>query len=254
MLRIVSTLLFSLLLAASGGGGATELVRVGAYPFLPFVDKSSGLTFDLLAAMNDFQTDYRFELVETSANRRYDDMARNTFSVMLFENRRWGWDGAGVAVESSKVFLRGDGEVYVARSMPGRGQDYFSTLNDKQILGVLGYHYSFADFEADQTLLRKRFKIVFGADNAVSLRNLLAGRGDVAVITKSYLSLYLLKYPQDRDKLLVSERLDQAYAHTVLVKKGSKPSAQEIDALLTRMESAGVLKKLWAKYGIENRP
>ena len=86
---------------------------------------------------------------------------------------------------------------------------------------------------------------------ACSLRNLLGGHGDVAVITKSYLSRFLVQNPDARDKLLVSDHMDQAYAHTVLVKKGSNPSAQDMDTLLARMEAAGVLKKLWAKYGID---
>lgn len=249
MFSFVYALLFALLLGATPVWSA-EPVRVGAYPFLPFVDKSSGLTFDLVQAMNAFQKDYQFELVSTSANRRYQDMGNGVFSVMLFENVKWGWEDQ--AVDASKVFLRGDGEVYVARSAPGRGQAYFQTLEDKQILAVLGYHYAFANFEADQVELRKKFRMTFSADNAVSLRNLLAGHGDVAVITKSYLALYVLKHPEVAAQLLVSEQFDQTYAHMALVKKGSKPTVQEIDALLGRMEAAGVLKKLWARYGIGN--
>ncbi len=249
MPSFVFALLFALLCGFSPAWSA-ELVRVGAYPFLPFVDKSSGLTVDLVQAMNAFQKDYRFELVSTSANRRYQDMANGTFSVMLFENIKWGWEAE--PVDASKVFLRGDGEVYVALNAPGRGQEYFQTFEDKQVLAVLGFHYGFANFEADQALLRNRFHITFSPDNEVSLRNLLAGHGDVAVITKSYLALYMLKNPQATKQLLVSEQFDQTYAHMALVKKGTKPTVQEIDTLLGRMEAAGVLKKLWARYGLAN--
>ncbi len=247
MLKLLLAGLFALL--GSINAGAAEIVRVGAYPFLPFVDKGSGLTFELLQAMNAFQKEYQFELVDTSPNRRYQDMASGNFSMMLFENVKWGWDAA--AVDVSKVYLRGDGEVYVARSAPGRGESYFDVLTDKQLLLVLGYHYGFANFESDQLELAKKYKISFSFDNAVSLRNLLMGRGDVAVITRSYLTRYLVQNPQDAEKLLVSLRMDQTYAHTALIKKGSKPTVQEIDALLDRMEAAGVLKKLWANYGIK---
>ena len=227
---------------------AAQPVLVGAYPFLPFVDKTTGLTFDLVQALNAFQKDYRFEVVNTSAKRRYRDMERGAFSMVMFENAIWGWDTA--AVDSSKVFLRGDGEVYVARRATGRGQEFFQTLGDKKILGVLGYHYNFANFASDPIVLASKFDITFSSDNEVSLRNLLSGHGDVAVITKSYLSRYLLQNPSAREKLLVSDHMDQAYTHTIVVKKGSKPSAQDMDALLARMEAAGQLKKLWAKYGI----
>lgn len=249
MVRIILTLLIAWA-CAHMPAGSTELVKVGAYPFLPFVDKSGGLTADLLQAMNTFQTDYRFQLVNTSPNRRYRDMADGTFNVIFFENIKWGWDAR--LVDASKVFLQGDGEVYVALKQPGRGQEYFKTLEDKHILGVTGYHYGFADFEADPSVLAHKFHMTFSPDNEVSLRNLLAERGDVAVITKSYLNSYQAKDPQALSKLLVSDRLDQIYAHTVLVKKGSKPTAQDIEALLDKMEAAGVLKKLWARYGLEN--
>ncbi len=247
--RVVLTLLM-LLLCGPTRAGTAETVNVGVYPFLPFVDKGGGLTADLVQAINAFQTDYKFQLVNTSSNRRYRDMADGSFSVMFFENVKWGWDSK--LVEASKVFLQGDGEVYVARSQPGRGQEYFDTLVDKHILATVGYHYSFANFEADPAQLAQKFSITFSADNQVSLRNLLAERGDVAVITKSYLKRFLQQEPTAASKLLVSERFDQTYAHTVLVRKGSKPTAQEIEALLDKMEAVGVLKKLWQHYGLEN--
>ncbi len=249
MIRTISTLLIALA-CLSGGASSAELVNVGVYPFLPFVDKSGGLTSDLVQAMNAFQKDYTFQLVNTSANRRYRDMADGSFSMVFFENIKWGWDSK--LVHASKIFLPGDGEVYVARNMPGRGQEYFNSLDDKQILAVLGYHYGFANFEADPAQLAQKFKISFSADNQVSLRNLLAERGDVAVITNSYLKNYLLQDPQAAAKLLVSDRFDQTYAHTVVVRRGSKPSVQDIETMLDRMEAAGVLKKLWARYGLEN--
>lgn len=249
MARVVLTFLIVLMMAASPTMAA-ETVNVGVYPFLPFVDKSGGLTAELVQAINAFQTDYKFQLVNTSSNRRYRDMADGTFSVMFFENIKWGWDSK--LVDTSKVFLQGDGEVYVARAQPGRGQEYFDNLADKQILAVVGYHYGFANYEADPTQLAQKFNLSFSADNQVSLRNLLAERGDVAVITKSYLKRFLKQEPGTAAKLLVSDRMDQAYAHSVLVRKGSKPSVQDMEALLDKMEAAGVLKKLWQRYGLDN--
>lgn len=227
---------------------APRTVKVGVYPFLPFSDGNTGLTHELVQALNAFQTEYHFETVPTSANRRYRDLADGIYTHIFFENIQWGWKPA--QVDASKVYLKGDGEVFVARAQRGRGQAYFQTLADKDILAVLGYHYAFADFEADPDVLRKRFSITFSTDNAVILRNLLSGRGDVAVLTRSYLSRYLVEQPQDRGLLLISQRMDQAYAHTALVAKEARPTAQELSRLLVQMESSGVLGKLWAAYGM----
>lgn len=245
--------ILALVLAFAAGGQpaqSAELVRVGAYPFLPFVDKSGGLTADLVLAMNAFQNDYTFQLVNTSANRRYRDMADGAFTMVLFENIKWGWDPS--LVHASKVFLKGDGEVFVALRKPGRGQEYFKALNDKRILGVTGFHYEFANLDTDPKRLAQRFKISFSPDNAVSLRNLLAERGDLAVITRSYLKSFLVKEPQLAARLLVSEKFDQTYAHTAVIRKGSKPTPEELDALFEKMESSGALKQLWMRYGLEN--
>jgi hypothetical protein len=248
MVRLVLTLLIALACTPARVGSA-EVVNVGTYPFLPFVTKSGGLTADLVQAMNAFQKDYAFRLVSTSANRRYRDMYNGSFHLMFFENIKWGWNPK--MVDASKVFLHGDGEVYVARSAPGRGQEYFKALEDKHLLGVVGYHYGFANFESDPAKWTQKFRVTFSGDNEISLLHLLAERGDVAVITKSYLTNYLVTNPQAVPKLLVSDRFDQVYAHTVLVKKGSKPSVQDVELLLDKMQAAGVLKKLWSQYGLE---
>ena len=160
--KAVRTVRLLLLLIAPWGLGAShawaaERVNVGVYPFLPFVDPSGGLTADLVHAMNAFQKDYQFQLVSTSANRRYRDMADGSFNVMFFENIKWGWDPKSVS--ATKVFLHGDGEVYVARSEPARGQEYFQTLQDKHLLATTGYHYGFANFEADPAILAQKYKI-----------------------------------------------------------------------------------------------
>jgi len=235
-------------LAFSVAAQTPTVVKVGVYPFLPFSDGSTGLTHELVDALNTLQRTYRFETVATSANRRYRDMGDGLYTHIFFENIQWGWQRT--QVDATKVYLRGDGEVFVARAQRGRGQEYFQTLADKDLLVVLGYHYAFADFEATPAILRERFSITFSTDNAVILHNLLAGRGDVAVLTKSYLGKYLTENPQDRGLMLVSDRMDQTYAHTALVAKGARPSAQELNRMLGQLQASGVLPKLWKAYGM----
>ena len=89
------------------------VVKVGVYPFLPFSDGSRGLTHELVQELNNAQADYRFETVPTSANRRYRDLADGAYTHIFFESIKWGWTSE--QVEASKVYLKGDGEVFVAR-------------------------------------------------------------------------------------------------------------------------------------------
>ena len=56
------------------------LIRVGGYPYAPFVVKDDsghyrGLTLDLIALLNDIQQDVHFVFVPTSAPHRYKALA-----------------------------------------------------------------------------------------------------------------------------------------------------------------------------------
>lgn len=226
------------------------IVGVGAYHFPPFLDDNVGVTPDLIKAMNAFQKQYKFVMVPTSAGRRYKDMRDGKFSLMLFESIAWGWENE--AVDASRVYLQGDGEVYVALAKPGRNQGFFHDLAKRTLIGVMGYHYGFADFNANQAELAKKFRITFADDSEAMLRMLIKERGEIAVVTKSYLQSYLLKHPELQGKLLISDRMDQAYNHTALVRKGNQPGVKEIEKILDGMEKSGQLKKLWAQYGIAN--
>ena len=67
-------LLISCLFSASVW--AAEIVKVGVYDFPPYAfitDKTAGITFEMIAAMNTFQKDYEFVAVPTTAKRRYRD-------------------------------------------------------------------------------------------------------------------------------------------------------------------------------------
>ncbi|GAJ48547.1 putative ABC transporter substrate-binding protein [Aeromonas salmonicida subsp. masoucida NBRC 13784] len=77
------------------------LIRVGGYPYAPFVVKESenryrGLTLDLISALNEVQQEVRFVFVPTSATYRYQALALGRFSLMLFEDIRWNWDAEQV--------------------------------------------------------------------------------------------------------------------------------------------------------------
>lgn len=241
---------------------AVQVVKVGVYHFPPFmvvrgtqssstdqVQAASGVIIEMLQAMNAFQDEYHFETFITSPRRRFTDFREGMYDVSMFDSLAWGWEG--LPVEATNVFLRG-GEVYIAQSKPGRGQEFFSSFEDKRMIGVLGYHYGFAAFNADSDYLRKKFKMQLTPSNLGSIRMILAGnRGDIAVVTKSFLAQYLGNHPEHRDELLISERMDQEYHHTIIVRKGVSPGAGELNSLLESMRQAGKLQPLWQSISID---
>jgi polar amino acid transport system substrate-binding protein len=233
------------LLAAPAG--AAELVRVGGYDFPPFVEPDiggppKGLTPDLIDGLNKAQSRYEFRFVPTSARRRYADLAEARFDLIFFESPEWGWAGKEVAF--SNVFLQG-GEVYIAPAKPGRGQDWFDTLKGKRLMGILGYHYGFANFEGDPEILARNWGMKLVNNHRSSIEMVLADRMDVGVVTDAYLWAYLARNPEAAPRLLVSERYDQRYSHRVLVRKGGAMDVDAVNTLLASMERDGTLGRLW---------
>lgn len=230
-------------------------VMVGMYPFAPFVEQEdsdavSGMAPDLVAALNRNQTKYHFETLLIPPKRRYQSYQRGDYDVIFYENKAWGWQNYNVEV--SKVYQKG-GEVYVALKHSDRGQEYFERFDDKRMMGILGFHYGFADFNADEKFLQSKFDMSLSLDNDRNLTKLLKQRGDVVVVTKAYLQRYLKNYPGVQERLLISEKFDQEYNHTVLLRPDSKISVMKMNQMLDDLISSGEMKRLYEKYGISQQ-
>lgn len=244
----VVTVLCGLMSAASAW--AAELVRVGGYEFPPFVEADGkGLAQDLIEALNAAQSIYEFRFVPVSARRRYADLADARFDVMFFESPDWEWTQRQAAADFTGEFLRG-GEVFIAQARPGRGQDFFANLKGKRVVGILGYHYGFAGFDADPERLARDWGMKLVANHKSSIDMVLADRADLAVVTDAYLWAYLSRTPEAQGKLLVSERFDQIYRHRALVRRNGPIDVKAMDGLLNRLELDGTLAKIWRRAGI----
>jgi len=230
---------------------AAEKIKVGIYDFPPYAfvgENIEGITIELIEKMNKFQGEYEFVAVPTTSRRRYHDFQKGKFDVLIFENKAWGWQD--YSVESSAPFVTGH-EVYVALAKEGRGQAYFNDFKRKTMVGVLGYHYGFANFITDLDYLNKHFHMIQTDGQRQSLELILHGRGHVAVLSKEYLNYHFSHHPNDRDKLLISDKYDQTYEHTVLIRKGNNISPVYIDELLTRMHKNGLFTSLWQTYDLK---
>jgi ABC-type amino acid transport substrate-binding protein len=248
---LLTGILLSLFCLGASASDRSEVV-VGIYPFAPFTYQDSnatqgGLTHDLVEALNQHQAQYQFSLFTTSPLGRFKAFERHHFDMMMFESKQWGWQDR--AMQASKVFLKG-GEVYIALNKPGRDQSYFDTIADKSVIGIRGYHYGFADFNNDPEYLKQNFKVLLTHSNESSIRMLLGNRGDVAVVTESYLKLYLKNNPDAADKLLVSKKKDQRYNHTILIRDGHAITPQQINQWLDQLQANGTLEKIWRKWGL----
>lgn len=254
MATLLRGLLLGLLFSVVCVAQAAEEVRVGAYHFPPYVikpesERPGGLLPELLQALNQLQSDYRFTLVATSTMRRYRDLQSGRFDLILFESPAWGWqDTAHTALD---LHIE-DAEVYVARLQPGRDERYFDSLEGKRMALYSGYHYGFAGFNSDKQLLTDRFNAVLTYSHDSNLVMLLRGRADVAVVTRSYLRAYQQRYPEQSSALLVSQRVDQVYQHQALFRPESALQPQAFAELLKQLNRDKQLDKLLGRYHLRD--
>lgn len=70
-------------------------IQVGGNRSPPFVivedDGHSGVTLDVIEALNEIQDEYEFRFFHTSSKRRYLHHDEGMYDVILFEDKQWQW-------------------------------------------------------------------------------------------------------------------------------------------------------------------
>lgn len=244
------------LLLGSNSVSAAQKIQVAAVHFPPYVIKpetglSQGLLVELVEALNQIQSDYQFVLRATSLNRRFNDLQQGRIDLAIFENPDWQWQGiAGTRIDMGLE----DAEIFVARALPGRSQDYFDSLTGKRMALFNGYHYGFAGFNNDPLWLAENFRAKVTYSHQSNLNMVLRGRVDVAPITRSWLGAYLRDNPELRSQLLISDWVDQVYRHYVILRPQAPISAERFRELMQQLRENGQLEQIFAPYGIAVRP
>lgn len=250
MQRLIrSFLLCALMLVLTPLVHCQQIVRVGGYPFSPFVTKAnghySGITLDVIHALNECQQNYRFEFVPTTAATRYTAFRHGRFDMMLFENQQWGWQAYPVEFIPTDLL---DGDVMVALKQSGRDVALFDQPQHRALIAVEGYHYGFANFDSNPDHLRQKFNILLVNNNRNSLLALQRRRGEIALVTFSHLAIELAENPSLRNQLLISPHFDNRYQLGVILRQSGAISLPELRHLFDKLTEQQTLTRLWEKY------
>lgn len=253
-LKALTTLLMlaAVWLAAPVWAADAIEVKVGAAHFPPYTVRpeqgaDTGLLPQLVEALNRLQQDYRFVLVPTSIQRRFGDFQQGRTDMAIFENPQWGWQR--IPHQAVDMGLE-DAEVFVAKQADGRDQHYFDDLAGKRLALFNGYHYAFARFNPDPNYLRKAYNATLTYSHDSNLLMVQAGRADIALVTRSYLSDFLARNPASHDQLMASTRIDQVYHHYALLRPGAPISDAQLAALLRHLRDTGELARIFQPYRI----
>ncbi|RMT25721.1 Extracellular solute-binding protein [Pseudomonas amygdali pv. mori] len=232
---------------------AAQVVRVAAVHFPPYMvrpekGEDAGLLPKLIDALNAEQDDYEFVMIPTSVPRRFRDFAEGRFDVAIFENPDWGWKD--IAHETVDLGLE-DAEVYVARRVEGRDQNYFDDLSDKRLALFSGYHYGFANFNTDQKYLSEHFNVTSTYSHDSNLLMVVRNRADIAPVTRSYLIDFMAHNKDEAAQLMVSERVDQIYRQYALLRPNGNIDVPHFKALLEKLRADGELEMIFQPLHIK---
>ncbi|KPW08037.1 MULTISPECIES: substrate-binding periplasmic protein [Pseudomonas syringae group genomosp. 2] len=232
---------------------SAQVVRVAAVHFPPYMvrpekGEDAGLLPKLIDALNAEQDDYEFVMIPTSVPRRFRDFAEGRFDVAIFENPDWGWKD--IAHETVDLGLE-DAEVYVARRVEGRDQNYFDDLSDKRLALFSGYHYGFANFNTDQKYLSEHFNVTSTYSHDSNLLMVVRNRADIAPVTRSYLIGFMAHNKDEAAQLMVSERVDQIYRQYALLRPNGNIDVPHFKALLEKLRADGELETIFQPLHIK---
>ena len=171
--------------------------------------------------------------------------------MAIFENPDWGWQK--IPHTSVDMGLE-DAEIFVAERKPGRGQDYFADLTGKRLAVFSGYHYAFAHFNPDPKYMAEHFNATLTYSHDSNLLMVVRGRADIALVTRSYLSDFMVRNADMAGEFLVSERIDQLYHHYALLRPKAPITREAFSALLTRLRDNGQMLKIFEPYRIDVMP
>lgn len=235
---------------------AAQVVKIGAAHFPPYTIRpekgaDTGLLPELVAALNAVQHDYEFVLVPTSIPRRFRDFEQGRVDMAIFENPEWDWQN--IPHEAVDMKLE-DAEIFVSRKVTGRDQSYFDDLHGKRLALFSGYHYAFAQFNADPKYLSEHFNTTLTYSHDSNLLMVMRDRADIALVTRSYLSDFMARNRAEASQLLVSERVDQTYKHFALLRPKAPISGAQFEQLLQALRDNGQMLKIFQPYRIAVLP
>ncbi len=228
-------------------------IFVGATTRPPFlsVSEKSGAGLEILSVLNTVQSKFHFIPKSIPPQRRIQSMEEGWVQVTMWDNINWGWQK--INVEASIPLVQSK-DVFIALAIEERTQVFFDDVKSKKLAWVNGFHYKIASFETDPDKLAAKFDLSLVRNEEAAVEMVLAKRVDVSIVSETGLNWFLIRYPEYRAKILVSEMFDTQYSRHFLVSNSSIIKTKELNQYLQIADKKGLLAPIYAKYGLNKPP
>ncbi|MEQ8393250.1 MAG: transporter substrate-binding domain-containing protein [Thalassospira sp.] len=243
---ILATLSVSVCFLGAGAQAEERTrIKVASYEFgvVFFYDEDAraGMAPYLVSVLNEMQDKYVFEFHETSSRRRYLDLTSGEMDIVLLESPTWEWPDYNVKFSDPIVSER---DLYVARKGQSNVASMFANVTDHSLLAVLGFHYAFGDFNSDPQYLNENFDVLLRYNEKEVLNDLLAGQGDLGVISAGFLAREFERNPDLRDQLILGPA-DSTYNLVSIISDDAPISLAEFNEFVAKLKKDAQIGRYW---------
>lgn len=226
-------------------------VKVGAYEYgvVYYFENGepNGIVPILIKMLNDIQTEYDFQLAETSSRRRYHSIEAGEVDLVLLESSQWEWQEFDVSFSDTIVREK---DLYVALAERSDLDQLFADVTSYPMLCVLGFHYGFANYNADPEYLRQNFDVLLRYNENEVLNGVLAGEAPLGVVSAGSLARQFVADPLLRDRLAISPEPDAIYDLVSVVSNSSAIRIENFNELIDQIHATGEIERLWQQLHI----
>jgi hypothetical protein len=109
-------------------------------------------------------------------------------------------------------------------------------------------HYSFAGQNSNAVYLKEHFNIQLQPTTSQVLQDVLSEKAEIGVINSISLEQAFNQDPSLKKKIMIAKKIDQDFVLSILARKDSPMTIEQVNIMLDRLDKAGIMNKLWEKY------
>ncbi|MDO6762923.1 transporter substrate-binding domain-containing protein [Agarivorans sp. 1_MG-2023] len=222
-------------------------IKVGGYDFPPYVshnvstNRYSGVSLDILRALNHLQDKFTFRFVSTSRHNRHAAFTRKRFDLILFENLEWGWQSLNVQ-QSLPLVL--DKNLLLTHQQNVSGQDQ---------LFAPGHNYTVVLFDAayqSQHLSDEGFAVNSCSHVMNCIKLVVKRRADFTMVNESFYLPLTRQKPSLLQSLKSIAHFSPVHSLHALQRADSSLSVEQLNFFFKQLSLSGELQAILSQYDL----